>query len=537
MLSSDAPGELHAQGTTPRFVIAGALASKVELPPGNRTTEMILRSTVSRKEGIGWEQVTKMYHKFLQILRFRPALFEQRAAKSGAPRFKPRMARVKPLRTPTMLALDNFDFYYGPIFGDKWPSVRLALLSRKKFVAVANRFSANFESNKEILKSLGTINLMEDQMKIGEQMTNRIEQMKRKLDKKAAQSANEEEEDEEESHSVGDGDEDQQQFDDDSDDIASRLGDGLAQFQPSANEIVLGTKEVKRSKRSKGWDKGAYEMLNTKRVIYDSSFNVTGLEGVDEPLPTVEDVLLYPRELALFSHPRMCIDGFPEPLKDRNNISSQFGQLLTNHSFLSPFLGWWLLDGGSALPVLALDLRDDDVVLDMCASPGGKSLMILQTGKFASLVCNDSSLFRLGELRRALALHVPAKSEVSSQVILKRKDAASVESWTETEVYDKLQTRMMVNALRSVRVGGSVVYSTCTLSPTQNEMVVENACALARTHYGIKAVERSLKKMENRLTNTGLFQFSADCRRGSLLLPSLLSNFGPTYVCKITRIG
>ncbi|KAL3106477.1 hypothetical protein niasHT_011854 [Heterodera trifolii] len=511
MLSSDAPGELHAQGTTPLLVIAGALASKVDLPPENRTTEMILRSA-------------KMYHKFLQILRFRPALFEQRAAKSGAPRFKPRMARVKPLRTPTMLALDNFDFYYGPIFGDKWPSVRLALLSRKKFVAVANRFSANFESNKEILKSIGTINLMEDQMKIGEQTTNRIEQMKRKLDKKAAESANEEEEDEEEeSQSAGDSDDDQQ-FDDDSDDIASRLGDGLAQFQPSANEIVHGTKEFKRSKRSKGWDKGAYEMLNTKRVIYDSSFNVTGLEGVDEPLPTVEDVLLYPRELALFSHPRLCIDGFPEPLKDRNNISSH--------------------------------------------------------------------LFRLGELRRALALHVPAKSEVSSQVILKRKDAASVESWTETEVYDKvrqifyvlafpliyppplfhvlvdvpcttdrrsatvdegnifsielstdrlnlpqLQTRMMVNALRSVRVGGSVVYSTCTLSPTQNEMVVENACALARTHYGIKTVERSLKKMENRLTNTGLFQFSADCRRGSLLLPTLLSNFGPTYVCKITRIG
>ncbi|KAL3106469.1 hypothetical protein niasHT_011843 [Heterodera trifolii] len=45
--SSDVPGELHAQGTTPRLVIAGALASIVELPPGNRTTEMILRSTVS----------------------------------------------------------------------------------------------------------------------------------------------------------------------------------------------------------------------------------------------------------------------------------------------------------------------------------------------------------------------------------------------------------------------------------------------------------------------------------------------------------
>uniref|UniRef100_A0A914HPE9 Uncharacterized protein n=1 Tax=Globodera rostochiensis TaxID=31243 RepID=A0A914HPE9_GLORO len=45
--TGDAPGELHAQGTTLLLVIAGALASKVEAPPGNRTTEMILRSTVS----------------------------------------------------------------------------------------------------------------------------------------------------------------------------------------------------------------------------------------------------------------------------------------------------------------------------------------------------------------------------------------------------------------------------------------------------------------------------------------------------------
>jgi 16S rRNA C967 or C1407 C5-methylase (RsmB/RsmF family) len=36
--------------------------------------------------------------------------------------------------------------------------------------------------------------------------------------------------------------------------------------------------------------------------------------------------------------------------------------------------------------VLALDLNDDDVVLDMCASPGGKSLLITQTGKFGIFI-------------------------------------------------------------------------------------------------------------------------------------------------------
>jgi 16S rRNA C967 or C1407 C5-methylase (RsmB/RsmF family) len=53
----------------------------------------------------------------------------------------------------------------------------------------------------------------------------------------------------------------------------------------------------------------------------------------------------------------------------------------------------------------------------------------------------------------------------------------------------QLQTRLLVNALRSVRVGGSVVYSTCTLSPSQNEAVVENAAVLAQQHVKQKKTQ------------------------------------------------
>lgn len=41
-----------------------------------------------------------------------------------------------------------------------------------------------------------------------------------------------------------------------------------------------------------------------------------------------------------------------------------------------------MLDGGSILPVLALDLNPKDHVLDMCAAPGGKSMLIIQTKRF-----------------------------------------------------------------------------------------------------------------------------------------------------------
>lgn len=62
-------------------------------------------------------------------------------------RFKPNIAKLRPLKTPTALALDHFDFYYAPLFGKKWPSVRLGLVTSNKFVAILNRFSKHLEVN------------------------------------------------------------------------------------------------------------------------------------------------------------------------------------------------------------------------------------------------------------------------------------------------------------------------------------------------------------------------------------------------------
>lgn len=39
---------------------------------------------------------------------------------------------------------------------------------------------------------------------------------------------------------------------------------------------------------------------------------------------------------------------------------------------------YYLLNAASLLPVLALELRDGEKVLDMCAAPGGKSIALLQ---------------------------------------------------------------------------------------------------------------------------------------------------------------
>ena len=64
-------------------------------------------------------------------------------------------------------------------------------------------------------------------------------------------------------------------------------------------------------------------------------------------------------------------------------------------------LPYYILDLSSILPVLALDIQETDQVLDMCASPGGKSVCIIQllTSK-GHLVSNDSSKQRYNRLNK-----------------------------------------------------------------------------------------------------------------------------------------
>uniref|UniRef100_A0AC35GSY7 SAM-dependent MTase RsmB/NOP-type domain-containing protein n=1 Tax=Panagrolaimus sp. PS1159 TaxID=55785 RepID=A0AC35GSY7_9BILA len=235
------------------------------------------------------------------------------------------------------------------------------------------------------------------------------------------------------------------------------------------------------------------------------------------------------------------------------------------------FIGWWLLDGGSIIPVLALDLQAGDNVLDMCSAPGGKSLLIAQTGLFDKLTCTDAKLSRIGQLRRGLSMYIPSDAEEASKIIIKRRDSSIFDGWADEGIYDKvlvdapcttdrlavnqdegnlfspamtqtrlnlpqLQVKLVVNAIRSLKIGGSIVYSTCSLSPMQNDAVIENAAVIAEQEFGIKCIEKPLVQLRNHLIPSGLFRFAKNYQRGLLVVPYILSNFGPMYVAKLQRI-
>jgi 16S rRNA (cytosine967-C5)-methyltransferase len=134
-------------------------------------------------------------------------------------------------------------------------------------------------------------------------------------------------------------------------------------------------------------------------------------------------------------------------------------------------------------------------ILDSCAAPGGKTLILAECNPQARIVACESSAPRLEQLRKRLA-------HLGNRVECRLADAAAL---TEESAFDlaladvpcsgtgtlrrnpeirhrlhpedlprqaKRQRVILHAALRAVRPGGRVVYSTCSLEPEENEQVV-----------------------------------------------------------------
>ena len=161
------------------------------------------------------------------------------------------------------------------------------------------------------------------------------------------------------------------------------------------------------------------------------------------------------------------------------------------------FAGLYYLQEPSAmLPAHFLPVSPGDLVLDLCAAPGGKSTQILsKLNGTGVLLSNDISASRAQALLKNLELTGAANYFVSAEDPHKlasvygvlfdkilvdapcsgegmfRKDPALIKSWQERgpKYYAPLQEEILETAFSLLKPGGQLVYSTCTFSPLENE--------------------------------------------------------------------
>jgi len=158
---------------------------------------------------------------------------------------------------------------------------------------------------------------------------------------------------------------------------------------------------------------------------------------------------------------------------------------------------FYIQEATQAMPVRVLDPRPGQCVLDLCASPGGKSTQIaarmLNRG---SLIANEPSggrqqallanINRLGVLNATVTEYRGESFPMSARFDRILVDApCSAEGTLRKEPglrggaaigtiqrLSRLQKRMVLRAYDLLRPGGALTYSTCTFAPEENEEVI-----------------------------------------------------------------
>lgn len=201
----------------------------------------------------------------------------------------------------------------------------------------------------------------------------------------------------------------------------------------------------------------------------------------------------------------------------------------------------------SLLAVRALDIQPNDQILDLCASPGGKSIAICQNFESTNhLTSNEMSQERFERLKQTLKSYIPATA-YRQQIRLTNLDGTRAQIWTKT--FDKIlidapcsserhlvsssstqmwsvkrskmngrrQLSLLRTAMRCVKPqSGTIVYSTCSISPFENDLVIEQF--LQEFKGRVQIFKQN-------------FPFGSSTEHGWMVFPK---PWGPFYLCVLS---
>ena len=223
----------------------------------------------------------------------------------------------------------------------------------------------------------------------------------------------------------------------------------------------------------------------------------------------------------------------------------------------------YLQNVSSMIPPLVLEPKKDEKILDLCAAPGAKTTQIF------SLVRGEAEIVAVEKIRtrfyKLLAnlkiqgadtvktilmdgvkifkkypeyfdkvlLDAPCSSEARFWIANMR----SFKYWKERKVKEMAhkQKKLLTSAIKSLKEGGILVYSTCTFSPEENEEIINWALNKFKDIIEIVPISIPIKNIKPGLVEWKGKKFSPSLKLSLRILPNdFMEGF---YIAKLRKVS
>lgn len=228
----------------------------------------------------------------------------------------------------------------------------------------------------------------------------------------------------------------------------------------------------------------------------------------------------------------------------------------------------YFLDSASVLAACCLPLEGAENILDLCAAPGGKTLVIAsRMDENAKLSSNERSPERKHRLSVVVDTCLP--EEISSRITVSCSDGAT---WCtrQTECFDRIlldapcsserhviadpkylnnwslsriktvtteQWALLSSAFRLLKRDGILLYSTCALCPAENDEMIERLFKkFNKNQISFELLEPVTdESVKGRFTEI-IFPDFEKTKYGYAILPDKQNGAGPIYFSLIKKV-
>ena len=202
----------------------------------------------------------------------------------------------------------------------------------------------------------------------------------------------------------------------------------------------------------------------------------------------------------------------------------------------------------SMVPPLVLKPEPGETILDMTAAPGGKTTqMAAMMEEEGELVGNDNNKIRFFKMKANVEMQGATnvkltmffgegfgkkQPETYDRVLLDApcssegrflvNKPSTFGYWKEMKVKElsRKQKKLMFSALQTLKVGGQLVYSTCTFSPEENESILQWALLKFGDAIEIEPIDLNFPNISKGLKEWKGKSYDPRVARGLRILPN-----------------